>query len=408
MNSYLCPMPTQRELFYHHLAQTTPFPLALEIERAQGIYLYGKDGRKYMDMISGIAVSNVGHCNPEVVKAIKEQSEKYLHLMVYGEFVQSPQVELATLLCSVLPGKMNSVYFTNSGAEAIEGAMKLAKRFTGRTEIIAFKDAYHGSTQGALSVMGNEKLKQAYRPLLPGVRLLDINCLPSPEGEGSGVRSITERTACVVIETIQGEAGVREFSKEFLQSLRKRCDETGALLILDEIQCGFGRTGKMFAFEHYGIDPDILCLAKSLGGGMPLGAFISSKEIMESLSSNPMLGHITTFGGHPVCCAAGLAALKFLLREKHIIAEATQKGEMMKQLLSHPAIKEVRGKGLLLAVQFTDFQTNKKIIDRCIQQGVLTDWFLFCDNAMRLAPPLIITEEELREACAVIVDAIER
>ncbi len=258
-------MPSQRELFYQHLAQTTPFPLSLEIERAEGIYLYGKDGKKYMDLISGIAVSNVGHCNHEVIKAIREQSEKYLHIMVYGEYVQTPQVELATLLCSVLSEKMNSVYFTNSGTEAIEGAMKLAKRYTGRSEIIAFKDAYHGSTQGALSVMGNEKLKQAYRPLLPDVFIADTNSLPF----------ITEKTACVIIETIQGEAGIRELSKEFLQSLKKRCSETGTLLILDEIQCAFGRTGKLFAFEHFGIEPDILCLAKSLGGGMPLGAFIA-------------------------------------------------------------------------------------------------------------------------------------
>lgn len=390
-------MPTQRELFYQHLAQTTPFPLALEIERAEGIYLYGKAGEKYMDLISGIAVSNVGHCNLEVVKAIREQSEKYLHLMVYGEYVQTPQVELATLLCSVLPQKLNSVYFTNSGAEAIEGAMKLAKRYTGRTEIITFKDAYHGSTQGALSVMGNEKLKQAYRPLLPDVIIADTNSLPA----------ITEKTACVLIETIQGEAGVREFSKEFLHALRKRCNETGTLLILDEIQCAFGRTGKLFAFEHYGIEPDILCLAKSLGGGMPLGAFVAPQEIMQSFMQKPMLGHITTFGGHPVCCAAGLAALKFLLREKHLVEEATQKGELVKQLLSHPAIKEVRGKGLLLAAEFKDFETNKKVIDRCIQQGVITDWFLFCDNSMRIAPPLIITDQELMEACARILESID-
>jgi len=390
-------MPSQRELFYQHLAQTTPFPLALEIERAEGIYLYGNDGKRYMDLISGIAVSNVGHCNAEVIKAIREQSEKYLHLMVYGEYVQGPQVELATLLCSVLPKQLNSVYFTGSGAEAIEGAMKLAKRYTGRTEIISFKDAYHGSTQGALSVMGNEKLKQAYRPLLPDCRIADIYKIPT----------ITKQTACVIIETIQGEAGVRQFSKEFLQTLRKRCNETGTLLILDEIQCAFGRTGKLFAFEHYGIEPDILCLAKSLGGGMPLGAFIAPHEIMQSLSHNPMLGHITTFGGHPVCCAAGLAALKFLMREKHLIEDANQKGELIKQLLSHPAIKEVRGKGLMLAVEFSDFETLKKIIDRCIQQGVITDWFLFCDNAMRIAPPLIITKEEIRQACAVILDSIE-
>lgn len=394
-------MPTERELFYRHLAQTTPSPLALEIEKAEGIYLFGKDGKRYMDFISGIAVSNIGHCNSQVVEAINEQSRKYLHLMVYGEYVQAPQVEFAKLLCSVLPAKMNSVYFTNSGAEAVEGAMKLAKRFTGRTEIIAFENAYHGSTQGALSVMGNEKLKQAYRPLLPDVKILaspfNIDCL----------NVISENTACVIIETIQGEAGVREFDKAFLQTLRNKCCETGALLILDEIQCAFSRTGKLFAFEHYGIEPDILCLAKSLGGGMPLGAFIAPREIMQCLSNKPMLGHITTFGGHPVCCAAGLAALKFLLNEKKLIAAAEQKGKLIKKLLTHPAVKNIRGKGLMLAIEFENFDFNKKVIDRCIENGVITDWFLFCDNAMRIAPPLIISEEEIRQACEVIIRAMD-
>jgi acetylornithine/N-succinyldiaminopimelate aminotransferase len=394
-------MPTERELYYQHLAQTTPFPLALEIEKAEGIYLFDKYGKKYMDMISGIAVSNLGHCNSDVIAAIREQSEKYLHLMVYGEYVQTPQVELATLLCSVLPPKLNSVYFTNSGAEAIEGAMKLAKRYTGRTEIISFKDAYHGSTQGALSIMGNEKLKQAYRPLLP-----NCHTLSGWEEDRNGLMAITDKTACVVIETIQGEAGVREFGKEFLQSLRKRCNETGTLLILDEIQCAFGRTGELFAFEHYAIEPDILCLAKSLGGGMPLGAFITEQKIMQCFTHNPMLGHITTFGGHPVCCAAGLAALKFLLREKHLMKEAIKKGELLKQLLTHPAIKEVRGRGLMLAIEFSDFETNKQIIDRCLQQGVITDWFLFCDNSMRIAPPLVISESELITACQIILKCI--
>lgn len=394
-------MPTERELYYQHLAQTTPFPLALEIEKAEGIYLFDKYGKKYMDMISGIAVSNLGHCNSDVIAAIREQSEKYLHLMVYGEYVQTPQVELATLLCSVLPPKLNSVYFTNSGAEAIEGAMKLAKRYTGRTEIISFKDAYHGSTQGALSIMGNEKLKQAYRPLLP-----NCHTLSGWEEDRNGLMAITDKTACVVIETIQGEAGVREFGKEFLQSLRKRCNETGTLLILDEIQCAFGRTGELFAFEHYAIEPDILCLAKSLGGGMPLGAFIAEQKIMQCFTHNPMLGHITTFGGHPVCCAAGLAALKFLLREKHLMKEAIKKGELLKQLLAHPAVKEVRGRGLMLAIEFSDFETNKQIIDRCLQQGVITDWFLFCDNSMRIAPPLVISESELITACQIILKCI--
>jgi acetylornithine/succinyldiaminopimelate/putrescine aminotransferase len=372
--------------------------LLLEFERAEGIYLYNDRGRPFMDLISGIGVSNLGHGHPAIVKAVKDQAEKYMHLMVYGEYVQTPQVRFAAKLVSLLPDNLQSVYFTNSGAEAVEGALKLAKRYTGRQEIIAFKNAYHGSTQGALSVMGNEEYKQAYRPLLPGVKFAGFN-------EVDDLASITTSTACVIIETIQGEAGVRVPDAAFMRQLRTRCDETGALLILDEIQAAFGRTGKLFAFEHFGIAPDILLLAKALGGGMPVGAFIASHQIMQALTENPILGHITTFGGHPVCCAAGLTALEALLWEGWI-QQAPEKEQLFRRLLVHPAIKEVRGKGLMLALEFESFELNKKIISRCIENGIITDWFLHCGNSMRIAPPLIITGEQIEEACAVILEAV--
>lgn len=392
-------MPTLRQLFLLNNAQTTDFPLLLEFERAQGIYLYDADGRPWMDMISGIGVSNAGHSHPHVLKAVKEQVDKYMHLMVYGEYVQSPQVRFAEKLVALLPGGLQSVYFTNSGAEAVEGALKLAKRFTGRPDVVAFRNSYHGSTHGALSLMGNEEFKQAYRPLLPGVDFISLNQLQDLE-------RITSRTACVIIETIQGEAGVRIPNLDFMQQLRRRCDETGALLILDEIQAACGRTGKLFAFEHFGIVPDILLLAKAVGGGMPLGAFIASNKVMSALKENPILGHITTFGGHPVCCAAGLAAMEVLLNEK-LIEAVSAKEKLFRELLVHPEIIEVRGKGLMLAVEFRSFEQNKKIIDKCIENGVIADWFLHCSNAMRLAPPLIITESEIRQACSVILDAID-
>ncbi len=391
-------MPTQRELFLHHLAQTSPAPLSLEIEKAKGVYLYGPKGNKYLDLISGISVSNLGHGHPKVLGAISKQLKKHLHLMVYGEFVQGPQVAFATLLGKQLPPSLRSVYFVNSGAEAIEGAMKLAKRSTGRTEIISFHNDYHGSTQGALSIMGNEELKKDFRPLLPDTRLLRF-------GNKEDLKLITTKTACVVAETIQGEAGVIVPSKDYLQQLRKRCTETGTLLVLDEIQCAFGRTGKLFGFEHYGIRPDILCLAKALGGGMPLGAFISSQQIMSSLSNNPALGHITTFGGHPLCCVAGQAALEVLLKGS-LVKQVQKKEKLFRSLLKHKAIKEVRSKGLLIAVQFENEALNKKVIANCIENGVVTDWFLFNDSAMRIAPPLTITEAEIRKACAIILKCL--
>ena len=391
-------MLTLRQLFLANNAQTTNFPLLLEFERASGIYMYDRDGKAYIDLISGIGVSNLGHSNPYVISAIKEQVDKYMHLMVYGEYVQTPQVRFAEKLISVLPPALQSVYFVNSGAEAVEGALKLAKRFTGRQQVVAFHHSYHGSTHGALSVMGNEEFKQAYRPLLPGVNFIRVN-------QVDDLHLITNETACVIVETIQGEAGIRVPDISYMQALRQRCTETGTLLILDEIQAAFGRTGKLFGFEHFDIVPDILLLAKALGGGMPIGAFVASKHMMDALKENPMLGHITTFGGHPVCCAAGLAALEVLLNEG-LIDQVPEKEALIRRLLVHPAIKEIRGKGLMLAIELENFELNKKIIDRCIENGVITDWFLHCSNAMRLAPPLIITKDEIENACEVILEAI--
>lgn len=391
-------MLTLRQLFLANNAQTTDFPLLLEFERAEGVHLYDSAGNSFIDLISGIGVSNLGHGNAKVTDAIKTQLDKYMHLMVYGEYVQTPQVKFAEKLVSILPDNLQSVYFVNSGAEAVEGALKLAKRYTGRSHIVACKNSYHGSTHGALSVMGNEEFKQAYRPLLPGVSFIRFNYIED-------LQLINQDTACIIIETIQGEAGVRVADHSYMQALRNRCDETGTLLILDEIQTAMGRTGKLFAFEHYGIVPDILLLAKALGGGMPIGAFISSNQIMGSLKENPILGHITTFGGHPVCCAAGLAALGALL-EDNVIATIADKEMLMRSLLVNPAIKEIRGKGLMLAIELDSFDINKKIIDRCIANGVITDWFLHCDNSMRIAPPLIITPNDIKKACAIIVEAI--
>ena len=387
-----------RQLFLRHVAQTSPTPLGLEIEKAEGLYLYGANGEKWLDLISGISVSNVGHRHPKVIEAIHEQLEKYMHLMVYGEYIQSPQVKLAAKLATVIPS-IDSVYFTNSGTEAIEGAIKLARIYTGRKKIFSFKDAYHGSTNGALSLMSNEYFSVPFHPLLPEVFHLTA-------GSQQELINIDAETAAVFVEIVRGEAGAEVVDPKFLHDLRSRCTEVGALLVVDEIQTGFGRTGPFFASMGVDIIPDILVIAKGMGGGMPMGAFMSNKKIMDALSDQPVLGHITTFGGHPVCCAAGLAALKFLLREKHLIEEATQKGELIKQLLSHPAIKEVRGKGLLLAAEFESFEFNKAVIDRCIQQGVITDWFLFCDNSMRIAPPLIITTAEIMKACDVILNVI--
>jgi len=391
-------MPSLRQLFLANNAQTTSFPLLLEFERAEGVYLYDSSGKGYMDLISGIGVSSLGHSNRDVINAIKEQVDKYMHLMVYGEYVQNPQVRFAEKIVSILPPNLQSVYFTNSGSEAVEGALKLAKRSTGRQQVIACNNSYHGSTHGALSVMGNEEYKQAYRPLLPGVRFINFN-------NHDHLKFINNETACVIIETVQGEAGVRVPDAGYMQALRARCNEAGTLLILDEIQAAFGRTGKLFAFEHFGIVPDILLLAKALGGGMPIGAFIAAKNVMDVLKQNPILGHITTFGGHPVSCAAGLAALEVLMNE-NLVDTVTEKEQRFRKNLTHPAIKEIRGKGLMLAIEFESFDLNKKIIDRCIEHGIITDWFLHHGNAMRIAPPLIITRGEIDKACNVILEAI--
>jgi acetylornithine/N-succinyldiaminopimelate aminotransferase len=389
---------SQRQLFLQHVAQTSPAPLGLEIERAEGLYLYDMDGKRYADLISGIGVSSLGHCHPAVVKAVQEQAAKFMHLMVYGEYIHSPQVQLSTRLAELLPENLNSVYITNSGAEATEGALKLAKRYTGRTRIVSFKNAYHGSTHGALSVMGSEYFKNAYRPLLPDVQMLEYNNIADLE-------NISCRTAAVIVETIQGEAGAVVPSTGFLQALRKKCTDVGALLILDEIQCGFGRSGKLFAFEHFGIVPDVLLTAKAMGGGMPIGAFISSNEIMSTLTHNPVLGHITTFGGHPVSCAAALATLTELTESK-LIDEVEEKAQLFRKYLQHPAIKAIHGKGLMLSVEFENHELLLKIIERCIFNGIITDWFLFSDNRMRLAPPLIITAEQIEECSAVIIRSI--
>lgn len=392
-------MINNRQLFLQHVAQTSPAPLMLEMVKAEGVYLTDSQGKKYLDLIAGIAVSNVGHSHPAVVEAVKQQAESYMHLMVYGELIESPQVKYAQLLAGLLPYNLNSVYFTNSGAEATEGAMKLAKRYNGRTRFVSFKKSYHGSTQGALSLMGDEYFKQNYRPLLPDIQQLTYN-------DVSELEKISCRTAAVVVEPIQAESGVTVPDVEFMQLLQARCRETGALLIVDEAQTAFGRTGKLFGFEHFGITPDILLLAKAFGGGMPLGAFIADKRIMQCLTENPVLGHITTFGGHPVCCAAGQAALNVLLHENWI-AEAQEKGDLFKKLLVHPAIRKVQGIGLMRGVEFDSYETNKRIIDRCIELGVFTDWFLFAPNYMRIAPPLCITKEEIKHACSIILQSIE-
>ena len=392
-------MLTQRQLFLKHNAQTSDTPLLLEFVKAEGTKMYNAEGKAYLDLIAGIGVSNVGHCHPNVVAAVQKQVATYMHLMVYGEFVQSPQVNFATALASVLPSNLSSTYFVNSGAEAVEGAMKLAKRYTGRKGFVACKNAYHGSTQGAESLMESDFYSAGYGPFLPNVSFINHNNIADLE-------KITTETAAVFVEPIQGEAGIRVADQNYMNALRARCNETGALLVFDEIQSGFGRTGKMFAFEHYNIVPDILLLAKGIGGGMPIGAFISSVEIMSVLSYSPILGHMTTFGGHPVCCAAGLATLNTLLNE-NIVADVEKKGQLFKDLLQHPAITEIRGKGLMLAVGFDSFETNKAIIDACIEDGIISDWFLHCSDAMRIAPPLIITEEEIKEACSIILKNIE-
>jgi acetylornithine/succinyldiaminopimelate/putrescine aminotransferase len=389
-----------RQLFLQHVAQTSEAPLQLEVESATGIFITDTNGKVYIDLISGIGVCSLGHCHPEVVKAIQHQAQQYMHTMVYGEHIQMPQVALATLLADILPSNLNAVYFTNSGTEATEGAMKLAKRFTQRTEFISFKNSYHGSSQGSLSLMDNEYFTQAYKPLLPDVKFMRFNCI-------NDIQLITNKTAAVFIELVKAECGVQIMDKAFAKAIRKRCDETGTLLIIDEIQTGFGRTGKLFAFEHFEIIPDVLLMGKAFGAGMPLGAFIADKKIMDTLSYNPVLGNITTFGGNPVCCAAAFAGLKFLLQNENLM-DVCQREHLYKTRLQHPLIKDFRSLGLLAAIEFENFETMKKVMDNCLAQGVITDWFLFADNCLRIAPPLIITEAEVNNTIDVILNSIHQ
>lgn len=392
-------MISNRQLFLSYLGQTSTQPLLLEIEKAEGVWLYGPDQKKYMDLISGISVSNVGHRNPKVLQAIMDQLDRYMHLMVYGEVVQAPQVKLAEALSSTLPSPLSNIYFVNSGSEAVEGAIKLAKRYNGRPEIISFRNAYHGSTQGALSLIGSEEMKRNFRPLLPGIRQIRFN-------QEEDLGQISDHTSAVIVEPIQAEAGIKIPDPLYLKKLEQKCREHNVLLIADEIQTGFGRTGAFWGFEQFGITPDIIVCAKGMGGGMPLGAFISSKEIMQVLTDNPVLGHITTFGGHPVSCAASLATLQ-IIHNPAFLKSVSEKGNKFKKLLVHEQIKEVRGIGLMMAIQMENETVVKQTIDKAIQKGLLTDWFLFCSDAIRLAPPLTITDTELEEAASVLLSCMD-
>ena len=388
-----------RQLFLTHVAQTSEKPIGIEMERAAGIYLWDKSGKQYIDGIAGFSVCNIGHSHPKVVKAVQDQAAEYMHVIVYGEFIETPQVAYASLLAKYLPEQLNCVYFTNSGAEATEGAMKLAKRITNRTKIIACKNAYHGSTQGALSLMGDEYWRNAFRPLLPDVHHVDY-------GSDDLLAAIDKNTACVVLETVQAESGITAPSKEWLQAVRKKCDEYCVLLILDEIQTGFGRTGTLWAFEQFGIVPDILLLGKALGGGMPLGAFISSTKMMSALTHDPVLGHITTFGGHPVSCAAGKAALEVLMDE-NLLASVQEKQAFLLKYLKHSAIIDTNCFGLWMSIQFSTAEIAQSIIHRCVENGLITDWFLFALDRLRIAPPLTITIAQLKDLCDIILKSIE-
>ncbi len=398
-------MPTiLRKQFLAHVGQTSPAPMLIEVARAEGSFFYTPEGKRYYDLVAGVSVSNVGHCNPAVVEAVQRQAADYMHVMVYGELIETPQVGYATRLAELLPGDLDSVYFVNSGAEAIEGALKLAKRFTGRTEMVSMRRAYHGSTHGAMSMMGfpeGEEWKSAFRPLLPDTKALRYNNFEDLE-------QITRRTACVLVEPVQGEAGVRLPAAGWLEALRRRCTEVGALLIFDEIQTGMGRSGALFAMQRYGVTPDIVCLAKALGGGMPLGAFVAPKRMMDALQSNPVLGHITTFGGHPVCCAAGLAALNYLIDNK-VVEQVEAKGALYEKLLAdHPCVQEIRRCGLLLAVELGSSERMFRMMELFVEEGIMSDWFLYCDTAFRISPPLTISEEEVLESAAIIRRCLDR
>lgn len=386
--------------FLKHQGQTNQSPFLIEVERAEGIYIYDKAGKAYMDMIAGVAVNNIGHRHPKVIEAIKTQVDKHLHVMVYGEFIQDTQVNFAKKLTSLLPDSLNSVYTVNSGTEANEAALKLAKRITARSELFAFRGSYHGSTHGSMSVSGNEVKKQAFRPLLPDVHFLHFDCIED-------IIHITKRTAAVIIETIQGDAGVRVPSQEFLVALRKRCTEVGAILIFDEIQCGIGRTGKLFAFEHFSVVPDILTLGKALGGGMSIGALVSSQENLHQFTYNPMLGHITTFGGHPVNCAAALACLEVMETEINF-QEVERLGKLLAEIVGKSKeIKEIRRIGMMFAFDMESFERVEKVVNRCLEKGLISFWFLSHPYSFRLSPPLTISEEEIRKAGKIILEAIE-
>ena len=393
-----------RRRFLAHIGQTSPSPMMIAVDRAEGVFFYTPEGKPYYDLVSGVSVSNVGHANRAVIEAVKQQAERYMHVMVYGELLERPQVDYATSIAELLPDPLRSVYFLNSGAEAVEGALKLAKRYTGRTEMISMRRAYHGSTHGAMSMMGapeGEEWKCAFRPLLPDTKAILFNDFEQLE-------AITERTACVLCEPVQGEAGVRLPAAGYLEALRKRCTEVGALLIFDEIQTGLGRTGEMFAMTKYGVTPDIVCLAKAFGGGMPLGAFVASNQIMSSLSHDPALGHITTFGGHPVCCAAGLAALRYLL-DNNVVADVERKGALYESLLApHAQVQEIRRSGLLLAVELGDSDKMFRMMEMFAEEGIMSDWFLFCDTAFRISPPLVISDDEIRDSAAIITRCLDR
>ncbi|MFT5764534.1 MAG: acetylornithine/N-succinyldiaminopimelate aminotransferase [Saprospiraceae bacterium] len=391
---------SEKNLFLQHVGQTSPFPTMLEIKEAKGIYLYDKSGKRYIDAISGICVSALGHSHERIVKAIQEQAAIYLHPMVYGEFVLSPQVQYAKLLADNLPEKLNCVFYTNSGSEAVEGAMKLAKRYTGRHEIIACRGAYHGSTHGAMSLMSEMKYKTGYYPLMPGIRFIDFNNIADLE-------KITTNTACVFTEPIQAAPGVRKGEKAFLKALRKRCDETGTLLIFDEIQVGFGRTGTLFAFEQYEVIPDVLLLAKALGGTLPLGALVADRDVLKVLSNNPILGFISTFGGHPLSCVAGHTMLETILAEK-LIGQVEAKSQQLQAWFQHPRIKAVRAAGLLIAVDFGEEAFALKVLDLCYEMGFITDFFLFNERSIRIAPPLNITAAEIDELGALLISVINR
>ncbi len=382
-----------------NIAPTSPYPLNISISKAKGSYFYDTDGKAYLDFISGIGVSNLGHGHPSIVQAIKDQADKHLHVMVYGEMEQAPQSKFAELLCQQLPENLNSVFFVNSGTEANEAAIKLVKRVTGRSQILSCKGAYHGCSTGSLAISGNENKKYAFRPLMPGVSFVRFNVLEDLE-------LITKHTAAIFIETIQGDAGIRIPSSAYMQALRKKCDETGCLLVMDEIQCGMGRTGTLFAFEHFGITPDVLTLGKALGGGMPIGAVIANKSLLDQFAENPMLGHISTFAGHPLVCAAGHAHLAALLNEK-LIEEVEKKGEILYRGLQHPKVRDIRWKGLFFGVELGSPEAVQKVVEYCLDKGLLVYWFLSNPNSFRLAPPLNISDEDLQKAIRILREALE-